>query len=347
MNRCKKEKKGLKAVKKFFIVLLILLSSLLFLSLILYCVFFLISPNPSAHVVRAVFKHSPAKAPENIDDISARTIAVFDVEYPSDYPDNLMDIYLPKENKFASSPVIIWIHGGAFVGGDKSDTRFFARTLASEGYAVFTINYRLAPEEKYPTPFLQLNDAYHFIYEQAERYQLDMHRLFLAGDSAGAQIAGQTANALTNESYKNSLPFQSDIPEKDLKGLLLYCGIFSVGDFSSITSNHFLVQLFKMIGWSYFGEKNWRQSSLLDETDVIAHVTEDFPPAFITDGNTMSFESLAKMLVQRLDELGTAHDSLFFPIDEYETKHEYQFVQNTDAARSAVERTLAFLEKYS
>ena len=334
-------------MKKTIKVFLIILSIVLFVSLIFYGVFFQASPKPSAYVVRKAFEHSPAKPPPDIDHILSETISITDVAYPSDYSDNLLDIYLPKENESGSRPVILWIHGGAFVGGDKTDVRYFAQTLAAEGYAVFAMNYQRAPERKYPTPFLQLNDAYNFICEYAEEYKLDMHRFFLAGDSAGAQIAGQAANALTNEAYGETLPFQIDIPRDDIKGLLLYCGIFSVDDFSAITSNYFFVQLFKMIGWSYFGEKNWRETSLLNETNVIHHATENFPPAFITDGNTYSFEPLAKMLVQRLNELHVPHNFLFFSEDEYKTMHEYQFVQDTQAAQSAVEKTLVFLETYA
>ena len=334
-------------MKKYKKVFLIILSGIFILSLVLYSVFFLAGPNPASYAVRVAFENAPAKPPVNIDGILSKTITISDVEYTSDYPDNQMDIYLPKDDTSNARPVIIWVHGGAFVGGDKSDVRYFAQTLAAEGYAVFSINYQRAPEGKYPTPFFQLNDAYAFIEEQAEKYQLNMAQIFLAGDSAGAQIVGQTANALTNEAYGETLPFHIDIPRENIRGLLLYCGIFSVDDFSAITSNYLLVELFKMIGWSYFGEKNWRESSRLNEANIINHVTENFPPAFITDGNTMSFEVLAKALVQRLSELDVSHDSLFFPKDMYETLHEYQFVQDTEAAETAVEKTLAFLHEHT
>lgn len=334
-------------MKKFAKILLIILAGLLFFVCILYGVFFLVSPKPSAYIIRKTFEYPPAKPPANMDKILSKSICITDVEYPSDYPDNQLDIYLPSKESDTLRPIIIWIHGGGFVGGDKSDVRFFAQTLASEGYAVFSINYRRAPEEKYPVPFFQLNDAYKFVCEQSEEYQLDLRRLFLAGDSAGAQIVGQAANSLTNEVYGKSLPFQLDIPKEDIKGVLLYCGVFSVEDLSVITSNHFFVQLFKMVGWNYFGEKNWQQSSLPKETNVIGNATENFPPAFITDGNTMSFEPLAKIFVQKLDDLDVTYDSLFFTKDTYKTKHEYQFVQNTEAAGIAVEKTLAFLRVHS
>ena len=52
---------------------------------------------------------------------------------------------------------------GGFVGGDKSDITGYAVELAARGYTVININYALAPKRKYPTPVLQLGEAYEYI----------------------------------------------------------------------------------------------------------------------------------------------------------------------------------------
>ena len=52
---------------------------------------------------------------------------------------------------------------GGFVGGDKSDITGYAVELVARGYTVININYALAPKRKYPTPVLQLGEAYEYI----------------------------------------------------------------------------------------------------------------------------------------------------------------------------------------
>ena len=60
------------------------------------------------------------------------------------------------------------MHGGGFVGGDKSDITGYAVELATKGYTVVNINYALAPKRKYPTPVLQLGEAYEYIKENTK-----------------------------------------------------------------------------------------------------------------------------------------------------------------------------------
>ena len=69
-----------------------------------------------------------------------------DVSYASAYDLHTYDIYYPKEK--GSYPLLLWVHGGAFVGGDKADTRTYMEMVASYGYTVISMNYALAPEQK-------------------------------------------------------------------------------------------------------------------------------------------------------------------------------------------------------
>ena len=335
-------------MKKVFSRLGIILLILFVLFLLLYVIVFHLHPGPVSYIMRAVFSDSPAVAPPDYDKILTKINSQYDIEYPSDFKDNMMDIYIPSgENTSVKYPVVIWIHGGGFVGGDKSDARYFAQTIAAHGYAVFSINYSRAPESKYPTPFFQLSDAYLYILDHADEYSSDPSRLFLAGDSAGGQIAAQAANTLTNEEFGKKMPFQLSLPRENLKGVLLYSSLLAGDKMTDLSSNLFSKQFFQMVGWGYFGEKKWYQTHLYQESDIIENVSQDFPPTFITDGNYISFEEQARKLVSRLDTLGVANDSLFFPQDEYHLPHEYQFVQNTLPAQIAAERTVEFLDKHS
>jgi len=319
----------------------------IFLVLLLFSLwlFFYLTPTPLSYVLRRSFSKDTSKPPLYFDELQ-RTVSVYkNVSYPSKYKDNTMDIYLPKKIE-KPLPVILWVHGGAYVGGDKKDVRYFAPSIAASGYAVISMNYERAPEAKYPSALLQIDEAYVFLEKSKELYSLDIERLCLAGDSAGGQLISQTAMMVHNESYGTSLPFRSSIKREHLKALLLYCSLFSIEELMNSTSSHLLRQTNRLVGWSYFDRKNWYKTPVIDETNIFKIVNEKFPPSFITDGNTFSFERQAKKFHEMLLSLGVPSESLFFDKSQGKMLHEYQFLQDTTAGQIALEETLLFLEKH-
>src|SRR5699024_6944028 len=108
--------------------------------------------------------------------------------------------FRPKD-KQERLPVIFWVHGGAYVGGDKSDIAQYAILMAAEGYHVISMNYSRAPEGTYPTPILQLAEIYQYSEAEADKMAIDLDQVFFAGDSAGAQIIAQFANTQVNDAY--------------------------------------------------------------------------------------------------------------------------------------------------
>lgn len=74
-----------------------------------------------------------------------------DIAYASGSNAQKLDIFLPDTVK-EKNPVLIWIHGGGWKGGDKSEFRNTSRLaeLRRRGYAVVVINYRLSGEAKFP-----------------------------------------------------------------------------------------------------------------------------------------------------------------------------------------------------
>src|ERR1700691_1011505 len=100
-----------------------------------------------------------------------------------------MDYYAPKGTGI--HPIAIIIHGGGYHGGDsKSGSEaYVADFLAPAGYAVFSVNYRLAP--KYPYPFMvqDVQRAVRFIRYHARDYDADPNKIALVGGSAGGFLS--------------------------------------------------------------------------------------------------------------------------------------------------------------
>ena len=118
------------------------------------------------------------------------------ISYGSHGSDSLLDVYYP-EGTAGPLPTIVSIHGGGYVYGSKEIYRRYGMDLARRGFAFVNFNYRLAPRWKFPTPLADTNAVLHWVVQNAQRYHLDPSRIFLVGDSAGAQLASQYAALFT------------------------------------------------------------------------------------------------------------------------------------------------------
>lgn len=306
------------------------------------------SPTPVAMYVRELFKENPiATEPENYAEIQAKVDVTYDLEYPSDYKKNQYDLYLPRKKDEKVKPLIFWVHGGAFVAGDKDETEIYCTLLAAQGYPVISMNYQLAPEAKYPVPIHQVAEMYEYLVKTYDGNEaIDVHQLFFAGDSAGAQIVSQFLNVQTNSGVAERMNMEQNVPQEDILGVLLYCGPF---DLQSLYRPDILPLNFYLnrVGWSYVGHKSWVHSEELKDADVIKNVTDKFPPTFITDANIGSFEKSGKMLAKRLEELGVPVTTSFFTLKEKRLTHEFQFKMGSVEGQETFDLTLHFLKEYT
>jgi acetyl esterase/lipase len=107
---------------------------------------------------------------------------------------NILDIYIPKTAK-APYPVVIWIHGGGFISGSKSNPRSIDRLL-SEWFAVVSVNYRLSKEAKWPAQITDMENIIKFIKWNAETYKLKKDKIAVWGESAWGYLASMSLLAL-------------------------------------------------------------------------------------------------------------------------------------------------------
>lgn len=98
-----------------------------------------------------------------------------------------LDIYQPAESGIY--PAIALIYGGAWQYGEPKDNATLARYLAAQGYVVWAIDYRHAPEYQFPAQLQDVQAALSFIQAQGAEYESDSSRIALLGKSAGAHLA--------------------------------------------------------------------------------------------------------------------------------------------------------------
>jgi acetyl esterase/lipase len=104
-------------------------------------------------------------------------------------PSQTLDLYAPK--KATGVPLIVWIHGGAFLFGSKEGfpVEPVPLHLLLEGYAVASINYRLSPEALFPAQLQDCKAAIRWLRAHADELGIDPNRIGVWGASAGGNLA--------------------------------------------------------------------------------------------------------------------------------------------------------------
>lgn len=205
-----------------------------------------------------------------------------------------LDVYRPKDAVEADGslkklPVIISVHGGAWVYGDKYRYQWYCMRLAQRGFAVVNYSYRLAPEAKFPASMQDTEKVFQWTADNATAYGFDTSNVFAVGDSAGGHLLTLYTDAITNKDFGKNFDF---IHEKNLtlRGVALNCGKYTLDD------NDKQIKLLLSGLMPKGGTKE--EVELLD---TAAHVCPDFPPAFIMTCEGDFLKAQAPIIKQALD----------------------------------------------
>jgi len=100
---------------------------------------------------------------------------------------HVLDVYSPPKAK--NLPVVFWIHGGGWTGGDKSDVQIKPQAFMDKGFVFVSTNYRLLPNVDMATIVRDIAKSIHWVHDHIADYGGDPKRMLVMGHSAGAQLA--------------------------------------------------------------------------------------------------------------------------------------------------------------
>ncbi len=208
-----------------------------------------------------------------------------DVAYAEQSPNQKLDIYLPPEGD-GPFPTIIFVHGGAFILGDKRDDQFLqAIDGIDRGYAVVSVEYRLAFEAKYPAAIFDVKAAVRFLRANAAKYRLDGEHFGLCGDSAGGHYVVMAAATQDNPAF-----------EYLSQGHAAYSGAVQAvasrfGPYDFALESEMARRdppaadpYFPDVEMHLLGAHSEDIGGLLYFTNPLNFITKDFPPVFIEHG---------------------------------------------------------------
>jgi acetyl esterase len=213
-------------------------------------------------------------------------------------------IYTPKRLRQTAglAPCLVFFHGGGFVIGNLDSHDVACRQLAHEGeLIVISVDYRLAPEHKFPAAPEDAIAATKWVAANAQQLGVDAARLFVGGDSAGGNLAAVTAIAVRETGPK-------------LAGQVL---IYPATDFAMNHPSHrepetSLLLTHSVIKWfidHYMGDadrSDWRASPVRAKL-------EGLPPAYVLVAGADPLRDEGNEYAERLTQAGVAVTYRFFP----------------------------------
>jgi acetyl esterase/lipase len=136
-----------------------------------------------------------------------------------------LDIYRPRSSK-KKRPVLLQIHGGAWISGSKRQAAFLMTHMAAQGWVCFSVGYRFSPDIKFPQHLIDIKRALKWIRNHADEFGIDTDFIISTGGSAGGHLAALMA--LT----PNESEFQPGFEQEDtrIQGCV---PVYGVSDFSA------------------------------------------------------------------------------------------------------------------
>ncbi len=267
---------------------------------------------------------------------------ITEVKFSENYPNSFLDITYPDENRETSRPTFIYFHGGGFFGGSKSvgdplaesDATALLDDICAEGFNLVNIDYVLVPEYHFPAPLIQVNEAFQFLVDHADKYHLDMERVVIMGSSAGAIITSQLGSIITNPEYAEGLGISSVLKPEQVKAVVIDDAPLVYDKFSLATK----VLVGNYVKGSIFLGRKEKQVY-----NNILWVDSNYPDTFLLGSE---YYVDMREMDSALTSANTDH-ALVDPLAERNLQMQHCFVaseRENDVAKDAFDRMMIFLK---
>ena len=250
-------------------------------------------------------------------------------------PDVELLLSYPKRNT-KKLPVVIFIHGGGWIGGSAKKIDSYAKLIASYGIVVANVEYSLAPEHQYPTSTMQLVEVLNYIYKNRDMYYIDKDKIFVGGTSAGAHLSSQLGCLSSNKDYRELLGIKKSLPK--VCGLLLINGVYN---FETVGDCHFPGM--SSFIWSYVGDKDYLSYERINELSTINYVDNNYPNVFITVGDRDPLRTQSYEFVDILKKNNISYKDKFFK--DSKLNHDFVYLLNKKEARDTLEEMIKFIKE--
>lgn len=248
-------------------------------------------------------------------------------------------------NDGTKHPILLYIHGGGFIKGDKDYRVTNSEYFAHHGFFVFNIDYRMPPDVSLIENFSDIIDAFNYIDTLAETYNIDTEKIVVSGDSSGAyQSAMLTAFANDNELRElMELPKINRRPQV----IALMCGLYNL---EKLLSGPSIFGVVPETASMILGFKIEKDCSNISDYEYINFVSPDrlvndkWPPVFLAWANEdVLCAGQGPVMAEQLEQFGipNAH----FEASGFLNNHCFHLNMGTAIGKECMRECLAFINR--
>ena len=191
---------------------------------------------------------------------------------------NLLDVYQPEQDREGGFPVLLQVHGGAWMIGEKEQQALpLMYHMAERGWLCVAINYRLSPREAFPAHIIDVKKAIAWIRENIAEYGGNPDFIAITGGSAGGHLSSLAALTPNRAEWQ---PGFEEV-ETTLQAAVPFYGVYDFRDRYGIRENMSMADVIADRVMQCTEEQN---PELWDTGSPLSNVNEDAPPMFVIQG---------------------------------------------------------------
>lgn len=241
-----------------------------------------------------------------------------------------LDLHIPKSN--VRSPLIVWVHGGAWRSGSKANMPLTA--LVAKGYPVASVDYRLSTEARFPAQIHDIKAAIRYLRAHTSEWGLSAEKIVIAGDSAGGHLAALVGVSNGHAELEGAVGDNRD-RSSSVQGIISFYGASNLATILDQSTPHGLSVRVPALDLLLGGQpKDLPELARL--ASPVFHVDADDPPLLLLHG-----DKDPQMPIKQSEELRESYERAKLPV---------QFVIVADAAHGGAAfydpERIAIVEKY-
>ena len=240
------------------------------------------------------------------------------------------DIFLPPVEE-KNRPAVLFIHGGGWIEGDRSQLRGYGILLARLGFVCMCNSYRLSNESIWPAQIQDVNCAIRYLRANATDLGLDPDRIGVSGNSAGGHLSLMAAATNYDQIFEGE--GGNNEVSSEIKAV---CAIYPPTTIRQLEMPNPLENAFLML----MGKEAKKED--YDKASPLNYVTEDYPPCMLIHGSTDSVVRLkdSTKFYEKLIEFNRPASLHIF------SEEEHAFDGEPDYGRAIADLQALFFLKY-
>lgn len=249
-----------------------------------------------------------------------------------------LDVYYP-EGTTEKLPVVIDIHGGGWMYGDKELNKPYCLALAKRGNVVFNMSYRLFPNVTADEQLRDISKALIWIHDNLDNFPCDKSSICLTGDSAGGMLAFFTSMLSSSEEMRKIFNVSDFKLKFNAVGLTSPVPYMDNGSTISIYTRHIL-------GGRKYKKQKWASYVNADKAIALGKM----PPTFLvtSSGDTVAIKQTLET-AKLIESTGTpCHLMNWDKFDGKDLPHVFSVIYpDSEPSRKTIDEMLAFFKQYS